>query len=276
MRRVALVLSFAVSLFTLFAAPVAAAQPDDGLVALETGDEARGWNAVGQLELGGHGFCTGSLIAPDLVLTAAHCVYDPISGKRMDPTQIHFYAGWRNGRAAAYRQIKRAVVHPDYIYSTRDSAKDVNYDLALLELDRPIRLPSIKPFAIGGVPTFGEQVGVVSYAKGRSQAPSLQKVCHVLGREKSMVVMTCSADFGASGAPVFEMRDGVAKVISVISAKARMRGKPVSLGIAVDGPLKVLRAELNKAENSRFLHAPAPGGTPLTERQSGGAKFVRP
>lgn len=36
--------------------------------------EQKDWNAVGRLNVNG-GFCTGALIEPDLVVTAAHCVY---------------------------------------------------------------------------------------------------------------------------------------------------------------------------------------------------------
>ena len=39
------------------------------------------WPAVGRLTLdGGQGFCTASLIAPDIILTAAHCLYDEKTG----------------------------------------------------------------------------------------------------------------------------------------------------------------------------------------------------
>ena len=38
---------------------------------LMTGDDSRGWHAVGRLNIGDNSFCTGALIAPDLVLTAA-------------------------------------------------------------------------------------------------------------------------------------------------------------------------------------------------------------
>ncbi|MGB7242579.1 MAG: trypsin-like serine protease [Sulfitobacter sp.] len=37
-------------------------------------NRALGWEAVGRLDTKNGGFCTGTLIAPDLVLTAAHCV----------------------------------------------------------------------------------------------------------------------------------------------------------------------------------------------------------
>ena len=46
------------------------------LKSLETTDAGRDWEAVGRLDRKGEGFCTGALIAPDIVLTAAHCLYD--------------------------------------------------------------------------------------------------------------------------------------------------------------------------------------------------------
>jgi hypothetical protein len=76
---------------------------ETALKRLDTGDDGRGWEAVGRLELAGRGFCTGALIAPDLVLTAAHCLYDSNTGARLDHEKIEFLAGWRNGRASAYR-----------------------------------------------------------------------------------------------------------------------------------------------------------------------------
>ena len=276
MRRLALALTVLAGLVPALARPQQAVAPSSRLTPLETGDDSRGWDAVGRINLGTRGFCTGSLIGPSLVLTAGHCLYDKTTGKRVDPGTLEFLAGWRNGRAAAYRGIKRAVVHPDYVFSDRARIADVNYDLALLELDQPIRLPSIQPFATGAGPLGGASVGVVSYAKDRAETPSLQRACEVLGREQSVVVMSCSVDFGASGAPVFSIRDGVARVVSVISAKARMRDRPVALGIAVDGPLQTLRAELAQADASRFVRAPAAGLALGNGLHAGGAKFVRP
>jgi protease YdgD len=77
---------------------------------LLTADEARAWRAVGRLNIGKNSFCTGTLVAPDLVLTAAHCLYDPDTGQPVDSDQIEFLAGWRNGQAVAYRMARRFVV----------------------------------------------------------------------------------------------------------------------------------------------------------------------
>lgn len=252
--------------------PAAAEQGD--LRALTTGDDTRGWEAVGRIDLGGRGFCTGALIAPDLVLTAAHCLFDKTNGERFLAGEMEFLAGWRQGRADAYRKVRRAVAHPDYTYQNGTDLARVGYDLALLELEQPIRLPSIQPFATDMQPSRGDRVGVVSYALDRAEAPSLQEFCEVLDRQGEVLVLGCQVDFGASGAPIFTIRDGVARIVSVVSAKAEVEGRPVALGTALAGPLTELRAVMAGAvlpvSGQVYRRGAGEGAA------SGGAKFVRP
>lgn len=263
-----------VLLCLLHVVPAPAGSQESALRKLETGDDNRGWEAVGRLNFGERGFCTGALIEPQLVLTAAHCLFDKETGARMDAGQIQFLAGWRNGRADAYRGVRRAVIHPDYVFGGVDRLDRVAFDLALLELDQPIRLPSITPFATDTMPQRGDEVEVVSYAMDRSEAPSLQEVCHVLGNQPGVLVVTCSVDFGSSGAPIFSIRDGRARVVSVVSAKAEVDGKKVALGTALEAPLARLRQELEMGEGAVRR---APGAVRvLSGNASGGAKFVKP
>ena len=254
--------------------PSAVGSQETPLRKLETGDDSRGWEAVGRLNFGTRGFCTGALIEPQLVLTAAHCLFDKETGARMDAGQIEFLAGWRNGRAAAYRGVRRAVVHPDYVFGGVDRLDRVAFDLALLELDQPIRLPSVTPFETDILPTKGDEVEVVSYAMDRAEAPSLQEVCFVLGNQPGVLVLTCSVDFGSSGAPIFAVRGGVARVVSVVSAKAEVDGKKVALGPELAGPLERLRAEMETGEGA--LRKSPSAVRVLSGNAAGGAKFVKP
>jgi protease YdgD len=114
----------------------------------------------------------------------------------------------------------------------------------------------------------------VSYAQYREEAPSIQEACEVLAGERHALILTCSVDFGSSGAPVFSIRDGVARVVSVISAKAEVDGRKVALAVPLAEPLAAL---LTALEDSK---ADSAGGAKSVSVLSGGngsgAKFVRP
>ena len=250
-------------------------QEDTGLRSLNTADDGKAWEAVGRIDIGRGSFCTGSLVGPDLVLTAAHCLYNQKSGKPERLESLRFLAGWRDGRARAYRNIRRAIVHPSYVFDSGKKLQRVNYDLALLELDRPIQLPGLDPFEIAPHPRKGAEVGVVSYAIDRSEAPSLQELCHVMARRPGVLLLSCDIDFGSSGAPVFTFDGGIPRIVSVVSAKSDVEDRKVALGTSVNRSVDELQLLLAEGRGVWTRSATSGFGTGGA-RVGGGAKFVKP
>lgn len=245
--------------------------PDSRLSAMVSRDDGRGFEAVGRLNLDGLGFCTATLISESRVLTAAHCLFDRSSGARLDDSRIEFLAGWRSGRAEAIRRVTRSAVWPAYVPAQTADISMIPSDIAVLELDRPIRTTSISPIAIGAsAPATGNPVTVISYARGRSEAPSIQETCHVLEQRADRVtVLSCDIDFGSSGSPVLAAdRTGGSAIVSLISARAEGTSSPLSLGMQLSDRVDALNRQLDAA-----LGPTAPAGS---QGARGSARFLRP
>ncbi len=271
-------------------AGAAMAEGNSGLDELRSREDLRGFEPVGRVDVKNGGFCTGALIAPDLVLTAGHCVVEQ-DGSPIDAARITFRPGLAYGSALVEAPIARTIIDPGYRNVQPSTPEMIELDVALLELAEPIPTSVISPFSVAR-PSNGDEVSVVSYAEGREEALSWQRVCHVVGRQGVLIGFDCDVSFGSSGAPVLDRSGYRAKIVSIISAGATDDGKPISIGMELPALVDRLKAALRRGDATSVASAipevgagapvPSMPGKPVKRitvggaSATGGARFVSP
>jgi Trypsin len=200
------------------------ATPADAIVGgAKPSDQGVGDSVVTIVGSGGT-FCSGSLIAADLVLTAGHCV---------QPGSVYKILEYGPDKQPLLRDTKNVAFHPGFDMKAINAHR-ASADVALLQLDAPPRdrKPSAfgapkMPLAAGNRFTVAG-VGVTIRGDGRSggtirvadlvatgQPGSLQiRLVDPTGQGAKPGLGACTGD---SGAPVFEDRQGIPTIIGVVS-----------------------------------------------------------
>ena len=211
----------------LAAAPVGAAEI--GHDTFLNAEESIPWRAVGRVNMTEPNrvrMCTGTLIRPDVVLTAAHCVVNLKTGKLRPPGTVHFLAGWHKGKWTGHSRARAFVVHPDWDGFRQNQDPKYATDLALIRLAKPLDVSAATPFDVVPFDSHADDEAfiLVGYRRDRAHALTYQDDCQRLKQFQSRFLLLCSAVKGASGSPIFATTAQGPRIVAVLSAGAQ--GKP--------------------------------------------------
>jgi protease YdgD len=165
--------------------------------------EAPPWRALGRVQLEVGGRCTGALIGPRLVLTAAHCLVAPRSRALVQPGTIHVLLGYDRGTARGHARATAYRIGPGF-----DPAKGgpAAADWAILTLDAPLGTPDRILPLLAAPPPPRTPLMLGGYQQDRPEVILADPACHVLGLSANgpggMLLHDCAGTRGSSGAPV--------------------------------------------------------------------------
>ena len=191
-------------------------------------------------------FCTGSVIAPGLVLTVAHCV---------QPGADYKIVQYGADKTPQLQDVRRVAIHPGFRMEAM-LAHRATADVALLRLDTPARGKAAAPLGVPQLPiavgTSFTIVGVTVRGDGKSAGAIRSAALVATGRPGTLQIrLVDPATMGArgglcactgdSGSPVFEDEQGVATIIGVVSWSTGPNGSGGCGGITGVTPLTLYR-----------------------------------